>query len=65
MSAELVNLRRARKAVRRAKAETNAAENRVAFGLSGPERERLKAEKAGAARHLDQHRLTPKPSSKA
>jgi hypothetical protein len=65
VSADIVNLRRARKVARRAKAETNAAENRLAFGLSGAERERLKAEKAGAARLLDQHRLTPTPSSKA
>jgi hypothetical protein len=65
VSADVVNLRRARKVARRAKAETNAAENRLAFGLSRAERERLKAEKAGAARHLDQHRLTPAPSSKA
>jgi hypothetical protein len=65
VSADVVNLRRARKVARRAKAETKAAENRLAFGLSGGDRERLKTEKTGAARHLDQHRLTPTPSSKA
>jgi hypothetical protein len=59
VSADVVNLRRARKAARRAEAETKAAENRLTFGLSDPERERLKAEKASAARHLDQHQLTP------
>ncbi len=59
MSAELVNLRRARKAAKRAKAETQAAANRVAFGTSGAERARAKDEKQRGERHLDQHRLTP------
>jgi hypothetical protein len=59
VSAELVNLRRARKAARRGKAEAEAAQNRVAFGLSAAERQRLKAERDRAVRQLDQHELTP------
>jgi hypothetical protein len=61
VSADLVNLRRARKAARRGKAEAKAAENRAAFGLSAAERERLKVEKERGVRQLDQHRLTPSP----
>jgi hypothetical protein len=59
VSAEIVNLRRIRKAARRDKAEAQAAENRAAFGLSTAERERLGAEKQRGAKHLDQHRLSP------
>jgi hypothetical protein len=59
VSANVVNLRRARKAAKRDKAEAQAAENRTAFGLSAAERERLGAEKQRRAKHLDQHRLTP------
>ena len=55
--AEPVNLNRFRKAKRRADAQKQAVENRVAFGRTKTERdaERLKAEKAG--RELDQKRL--------
>lgn len=55
--AEPVNLNRFRKAKRRADAQKQAAENRVAFGRTKAERdiERLKTEKA--ARELDQKRL--------
>lgn len=62
MSGEIINLRRVRKAARRAKAETEAAASRIAFGGSAAERERLKAEKDRGARHLDQHRRTPTKS---
>jgi hypothetical protein len=57
VSADLVNLQRARKAAKRDKAEAQAAENRIAFGLNAAERERLRAEKWRGAKHLDQHRL--------
>ncbi len=55
--AEPVNLNRFRKAKRRADAQKQAAENRVAFGRTKAERdaERLKAEKA--ARELDQKQI--------
>jgi hypothetical protein len=59
VSADLVNLRRARKAAQRDKADAQAAENRAAFGLSATERERLNAQKERCVRHLDQHRLSP------
>jgi Domain of unknown function (DUF4169) len=62
VSAEVVNLRRARKAARRDQAQAQAAENRTAFGLSGAERERRRAEKQRAAKDLDHHRLTPTKS---
>lgn len=57
--AEIINLRRARRAKARAAAETEAAANRVAFG-------RTKAEKAGQAaqnaldsRRVEAHRREP------
>lgn len=55
--AEPINLNRFRKAKRRADAQKQAAENRVAFGRTKAERdiERLKTEKA--ARELDQKRI--------
>lgn len=54
---EPVNLNRFRKAKRRADAQKQAAENRVAFGRTKAERdiERLKTEKA--ARELDQKQI--------
>jgi len=59
VSGDVVNLRRARKAARRVKAEAQAAENRVTFGVTAAERKRSKAEKDRSGRHLDQHKLTP------
>lgn len=46
MSADIVNLRRARKAKARAEKEQRAAENRVLFGRSKIERTAAAAEKA-------------------
>jgi hypothetical protein len=63
MTADLVNLRRVRKAAQRKKVEAIAAENRPAFGLSAAERERVKTETERGVRHLDQHRLTSPPKS--
>ena len=65
MIADIVNLRRARKAARRDKVEAQAAENRATFGQSAAERERLQAEKQRDVRHLDRHRLTPPHSDKS
>jgi hypothetical protein len=62
VSGDVVNLRRARKAARRKQTEAEAAKNRVSFGLSAAERERLKAERQRGAKHLDHHRLTPTKS---
>jgi hypothetical protein len=63
VSADLINLRRARKIAQRKKGDAIAAENRAASGLSAAERERLKAEKDRRVRHLDRHRLTPPAKS--
>jgi hypothetical protein len=62
VSGDVVNLRRARKAARRKQTEAEAAKNRVSFGLSAAERERLKAERQRGAKDLDHHRLTPTKS---
>ena len=53
MTAEIVNMRRARKARARADKEKRAAENRATFGTSGKEREARAAEKAIEERRLD------------
>jgi hypothetical protein len=56
MSADIVNLRQARKAKARADKEKLAEENRAKFGRSKAERERLASEQDLAVRKLDQHR---------
>jgi hypothetical protein len=59
MSAEIVNLRLARKRRDRSAREEQAAQNRLSFGETKAERERkrLLADKAG--RDLDAHRREP------
>ncbi|QEN87160.1 DUF4169 family protein [Labrys sp. KNU-23] len=57
--AEIVNLRRVRKARARAETEQEAARKRSIHGLSRIDRERLQADKQEAERHLDRHRLEP------
>jgi hypothetical protein len=54
--AEIVNLRRARKARSRAEREHNAAENRARFGRGKAEKARTAAETERRERHLDEHR---------
>ncbi len=54
--AEIVNLRKLRKAKARSEAEEKAAQNRVKFGVSKPERKAHEAEQAMADRRLDGHR---------
>lgn len=56
--AEIVNLRRARKARDRASAEAQAAQNRIEFGRTKAERKLTNAEKTLAERRLEGHRLT-------
>lgn len=56
MSAEIVNLRRVRKAKARRQEEERAAENRVAFGRTKAERTAARADAALDARRLDAHR---------
>jgi len=55
--AEIVNLRRARKAKARSEAETQAAQNRIEFGRTKAERKLTEAEKALQAARLEGHRL--------
>jgi hypothetical protein len=57
--AEIVNLRIVRKRAARGKAEGHAAEQRLAHGVSKPERERATAERDKTSQILDQHRLEP------
>ena len=56
MPAEIVNLRRARKAKARAGLEQTAAENRRLHGRTKAEREKEAAERERAARAVDAHR---------
>lgn len=53
MSAEIVNLRKARKARERVAKEQRASENRVKFGRTKAERAQVKAEETLHARRLD------------
>ncbi|HEV2511062.1 DUF4169 family protein [Bosea sp. (in: a-proteobacteria)] len=62
--AEIVNLRRARKARDRASAEAQAEQNRIAFGRTKAERKLTEAEKALAERRLEGHRLEGDPDGK-
>ena len=57
--AEIINLRRRRKADRRAEAERAAELNRARFGRPKAERERDAAEKARAAEAHDGHKIEP------
>lgn len=60
--AEIVNLRRARKARARADKEAQAAENRLRFGASASERRTNAGERQKAERHLDGHRRDGAPA---
>lgn len=63
MAAEIINLRKARKAKARVEADTRAAENRVRFGRSKAEREAREADDRLQARRLDAHQIAgPTPS---
>ena len=56
MAADIVNLRRARRAKARAERERITAENRRAFGRTRAERQAEAAERRRAERHVDGHR---------
>jgi len=58
---EIVNLRTRRKAKARADKERLAEENRLKFGRSRAERERVQKINQTEAKHLDSHRLTTAP----
>ena len=53
---EVVNLRNARKRQARAKAESEAASNRIAYGASKYLKAETEAERALASRRLEAHR---------
>jgi hypothetical protein len=55
MAAEIVNLRKARKARDRVAKEKQAEENRAKFGRSKAERERAETDNANTVRRLDAH----------
>ena len=57
MSAEIINLRRARKAKARADAQTSAAQNRAKHGVSKAERETTKRKKSQERSRLEAHRI--------
>jgi hypothetical protein len=54
--AEIVNLRRAKKAKARADAEAQAAENRTLFGRTKAEKERTEILREKARREIEGHR---------
>lgn len=54
---DIVSLRRARKGLERKRKEAQAAENRIAFGMTKAERRRLDGEREQADRRLDDHRI--------
>jgi len=56
MTADIINLRRARKAKTVGERRQQAAENRAAFGRTKGEKVKAKAEKARAEAALDRHR---------
>lgn len=55
--AEVVNLRMARKRAARSKAESEAAENRVAHGIAKSERDRTETIREQADKKLEGHRI--------
>ncbi|HEX2840237.1 DUF4169 family protein [Hyphomicrobium sp.] len=56
MAAEIVNLRKARKARDRIEKEKRAEENRIKFGRTKAEREQLDANNELAGRRLEAHK---------
>lgn len=65
MTAEIVNLRKARKARDRAAKEKRAEENRVKFGRTKAEREQAEASKDLSLRRLDAHKRPAEAAVKA
>jgi hypothetical protein len=59
MTAEIVNLRRARKAKARTAKEREAEANRIAFGRTRAEKLATDAERVRAERAIDSHRREP------
>jgi len=61
MSAEIVNLRRARKARIRTEKDAKAAGNRRRHGRTKAEKQAESAERERAERHIESHRREPDP----
>jgi hypothetical protein len=59
MSAEIVNLRAARKRAQRRKKDEKTVERRVTHGTPKALRRETEAQRDRAARHLDGHRRNP------
>jgi capsule polysaccharide export protein KpsE/RkpR len=59
--AEIINLRRVRKAKARTEAGKAAEANRMAFGRSKAEKQRSAAQMSLEAQRLEAHRLEPAP----
>jgi hypothetical protein len=59
MPADIVNLRRTRKAKARSEREKVAADNRIAFGRSKSEKQLSKAERDRDRKAIDAHRREP------
>jgi hypothetical protein len=57
VSAEIINLRRARKAKARVEAQASSAENRAKHGVSKVEREKTKRTKSQERSRLEAHRI--------
>jgi hypothetical protein len=55
--AEIVNLRMARKRVKRQREQERAAQARVSHGVSKTDRAQVESEKQMRLRHLDAHRI--------
>lgn len=64
MSAEIVNLRRARKVKARTQKAEQAAENRARFGRTKAERQKEASDKARIARELDGAKLPGKTDTR-
>jgi hypothetical protein len=54
---DVLNLRRARKSRDRKRKEAEAAENRIAFGLTKAERRRIDSDRDKVERDLEGHKL--------
>jgi primase-polymerase (primpol)-like protein len=59
MTADIVNLRRARKSKARTEREKQAADNRLAFGRSKSEKTLAKSERDLALKAIEGHRREP------
>ena len=55
---DVVNLRHERKRKQRRREETEAAQNRILFGMTNAERRRLEDERDKAERGLEAHKIT-------